>query len=280
MKKRPIVLAAVSDTHCGSTIGLCPDPGPRLDDGGVYQPSPGQRWLWTRWLDYWSFVASVVRRERADLHVLLNGDLRDGVHHDSSQLVSTNEEVQAYVATEAFNVMRALKPSCINVVRGTEAHTGPSGSAETALARWLNAERDPETDSWSSWHLRKRYHGWLVDAQHHGRVGGRPWTKVGAVASQAVEIAAELVDAGLESQIPDIAIRSHRHVFVDSGMGNHRTRVIQLPAWQLKSGFVHKVSPASLSDIGGVVFVFRDAKEVPEVLVKRWRYDPPAIRVA
>ena len=41
----------LGDTHCGSTVGLCPEEGLELDDGGWYQPNKAQHWLWANWLD-------------------------------------------------------------------------------------------------------------------------------------------------------------------------------------------------------------------------------------
>ena len=33
------IVVCVGDTHCGSTVGLCPPEGLELDDEGLYLPS-------------------------------------------------------------------------------------------------------------------------------------------------------------------------------------------------------------------------------------------------
>jgi hypothetical protein len=53
---------------------------------------------------------------------------------------------------------------------------------------------------------------------------------------------------------PDVAVRSHRHVYGDS-FDAYPTRVVQTPAFQLKTAFGHKVAANSIADIGGVIFV-------------------------
>ena len=63
--KRPVVLAITSDHHTGSTLGLCPPEGVRLDDDGSYKPSRAQLWLWANWLDYWKAVAAIRDQHKA-----------------------------------------------------------------------------------------------------------------------------------------------------------------------------------------------------------------------
>ncbi len=54
---------------------------------------------------------------------------------------------------------------------------------------------------------------------------------------------------------PDIVIRSHLHQYADSGTNYETIRVLATPAWQLITGYVHRLQPGSLADIGGLIFV-------------------------
>ena len=54
------VIAIASDLHCGSTIGLCPDTGIELDDGGWYEPSNAQKWLWEEWQNHWDYGLKLI----------------------------------------------------------------------------------------------------------------------------------------------------------------------------------------------------------------------------
>lgn len=253
MTSKPIVLAVVSDVHAGSTVAVCPDEGVRLDDGGRYTPSKAQLWLWQCWNDYWRAVAQTVKREKAELYVVYNGDATEGDHHGSGQIISKNPEAQLYVTQRVFGLPKALGPVRQFMVRGTEAHVGPSGASEEALGRWLGAERDPETKTWSWWRLRLVLHRSLVDCLHHGRAGQRPWTEQNIVALLANQIFLEHARRG--ERAPDLAIRSHMHKHADSYHACP-TRVVQTASFQLKTAYVHKVAPESLADVGGIIVRF------------------------
>ena len=223
-----------------------------MDDGGTYAPSKPQLWLWEKRTEFWDAVDRTRREEKADLWVGLNGDAVEGDHHGTSQIISKNPDAQHYVMTRVFGEITKLKPSRLFVIRGTEAHTGSAGSAEEALAKQIGAERDPETSNWSRWRLRLNVNGLLVDFQHHGRFGARPWTRQNALSALAFQIWSEHALAGLRH--PDVAFRSHLHQYGDSENA-YPTRVVQTPAWQLKTAHAHKVAAESISSVGGIIMV-------------------------
>jgi hypothetical protein len=246
--KKPVVIAISSDHHTGSTLGLCPPEGVRLDDDGAYKPSKAQAWTWNKWEAFWREVRATRDALKADLWNVYNGDLAEGDHHGTSQIISRNPEPAAYVSDRVFGVPLELGPARQFVVRGTEAHVGPSGATEEAWARRMKAEKNPETKTWSWWHLRFAVHGVRFDFQHHGRVGTRPWTKMNVVSALAAEIFYEHARCSIPH--PHLAIRSHRHQFADT-YDAHPTRVISTAAWQLKTAHAHKVAPESIADVGG-----------------------------
>lgn len=264
-RPRPIVAALVGDLHCNSTVGLCPVDGVELDDGGRYRPRPHgiQAWLWANWLDYWQRVQRVAAVEGemagngqpARVWVVLNGDLVEGLHHRSTQVISANLEVQHRIAMACLAIPAALSPDRWFVIRGTEAHVAPSAQHEEAIARELGAVVDPETGRSSWWHWVGEINGTLVDVAHHGNMGRLPWTRGNLVGRTAAELLFEAVRIG--HRPPALAVRSHNHRRHDTGAGNAPTRVMALPAWQMSTAFGHRVAPNSLPDIGGAIGVFR-----------------------
>lgn len=251
----PVTILLASDTHCGSTVGLCPPEGPRLDDGQVVEPSKAQRWLWQCWTDLHTRAYATRRRHGGPLWVILNGDLVDGPgHHGTTQSMSNHPDAQAYIASETFKVTQDLKPERLFVVRGTEVHTGTAGNVEEGIAKSLGAERDPETHLWSRWHLRLRVHGRLIDAQHHGKGLGRlPHTKQNGANALAWRVWQVYAERGLEP--PALVVRSHLHQYADSFSAHRRTRGLFLPSFQLKTAYVHKVAADEIADVGGVIVV-------------------------
>ena len=281
MSKRPvIVLAKTGDQHVGSTLGLCPPEGVRLDDGGEYRPNKIQQWLYENWDNFWhARVQETVRRHKAQLYVLFNGDARDTVgpgHHGTTQVITANEESQAYLTDRVFGVVRALKPAKAFFVRGTEVHVGPSGSSEEALARWFGAVRNPETESWSSWHWRFRIYGKLIDATHHTSMGNMPWTEQNAAIRLAATVMMEY--ARRKEVAPDLVVRSHVHRTADSFKA-YPTRALILPCWQFQTGYAYRVNPNRLPDIGGAITVIApDGQSETEMIV--YPPDPPTIHEA
>jgi hypothetical protein len=90
--------------------------------------------------------------------------------------------------------------------------------------------------------------GVLINAMHHGRVGGLPWTRANPLAALAIRLALSCAHV----RCPDIAIRSHRHQTADT-YDNYPVRVIALPAWQLGTEFGNRLGIVELADIGGVI---------------------------
>lgn len=198
-------------------------------------------------------VKDLSANRNADLWCVFNGDLFEGgAHHGTTQIISSNPEAQAYLADRVFGVPRSLGPAHTFILRGTEEHVGPSGASEEAFARFIHAEKNPTTDRWSWWQLRLKPHGLLIECQHHGRMGQRPWTESNVVNLLAAQIFYE--HARRDREYPRIAIRSHRHRFADSGTA-HPVRVIQTPAWQLKTAYAHRVVPEAIADVGGIVIL-------------------------
>jgi hypothetical protein len=250
--KRPITIAITSDQHANSTLAAVPPEGCVLDDGGKYQPSAVNSWIWDCWTNYWERVAQHVKYLDAELWCVFNGDLVEGTaHHGTTQVVSSHPEPQAYLADRIFGVPRSLAPQRTFVVRGTEAHVGPSGATEEAFARSIRAEKDHATGRWSWWQLRLAPHGCLIDCAHHPSIGGNlPWTQPQAVQRLAFLVFSHHAVRGMPH--PKLVIRSHRHVTGDS-YDAYPTRAIITPAFQLKTAYAHKVAADSIADIGGIV---------------------------
>lgn len=271
------LLVVVSDIHAGSTVAVCPPVVP-IDDGGEYHASKAQLWLYERWRMFWERVAREREAFGGNLAILINGDLVDGDHHNTPQIVSRNGNAEADVFFALAEDFIRLGPSEVFVVRGTEAHVGKSGAKEESLAKGLAARKvpvvpDEEVGTLSSWHRCIELEGVKIDAAHHGRMGQQPWTKHGIVHRDAAAILFEY--ANDDQRPPDLAFRSHNHRIADTGYGC-RVRLIATPAWQLKTAFVHRIAPNSLADIGGVL-AWLEEGERPRVEIVDYRPARPAM---
>ena len=244
------IWAIVSNLHCGSTLGLCPPEGIQLDDGGWYTPSIEQKELWLKWEEYWDLVKAEVKKGDR-LFIALNGDIFDGDHHGTAQIVTKNlASVQHEIALATLKPALALSHHGIVVIRGTEAHVGASGAYEERLARDLEAVPNPVNGTRSHWHFQADSNGTIIDFAHHGSVGKLPHTRSNPAKTLAMKITQAAVRYGIA--IPDLAIRSHAHQEADT-YDDFPVRVIQTRGWQLSTAFVHRIAAGSLPEIGCLI---------------------------
>lgn len=251
-------LVVVSDIHSGCRLALCPPEGITLDDGGTYKPSSFQKKLWKYWRIFWDeFVPEAVKGE--PYGVVINGDATEGNHHGATTQISQNLGDQIEIA---FKVLDPIAKKCKGkfwLIRGTEAHVGPSAVNEELLAKRLGAVPNKE-GQYARYELWKNVGPKLVHLLHH----------VGSTGSQAYEATAvhkELVESFVESARwrrvpPDVIVRSHRHRHIettiatgDDGHNTGRATAVVTPAWQGKTPFAWKVPGARLStpQFGGIV---------------------------
>lgn len=276
MSERTVVIGAFSDTHCGSTRGLIPKGGITLDDAGTYTPGREQRWVWDVWQAGWDHTARIIERERkisgddVDFAFVSNGDATDGNHHGTPEIFTNLEGYHIRAAAECFRVPMSLGPRWCWIVRGTEAHVGKAGGLEEGLAVALSRDGAPvvryddgEHKTWSWWHPLLEFNGQVIEFTHHGRMGQRAHTRGSYSRLYAFDVWAERKLR--DEEIPAIAMRSHCHLYEDSGPPHPTrpiTRVIQMPCFQLMGAYARRKSIESLPDIGMVVVVIRPDGEI------------------
>ncbi len=249
-------LVVVSDTHCGCRLGLCPPNPMPLDDGGTYFASAFQRKMWSMWEEFWGeWVPRSTHGEPYD--ICHNGDVIDGVHHNSTTQVSQNIEDQLEIARAVLiPVIRQCREAGGEYyhVRGTGAHVGQSSVYEEMLAKSLDAKPNAE-GQYARYDIWKRVGTALVHLMHH--VGTTSSSAHEASAVNA-ELTAEFVEAARwRQEPPDFVVRSHRHrsIAVDLDSAKGYAAAIVTPGWQGKTPFAWKVAGARISmpQFGGIV---------------------------
>ncbi len=258
-----IIVAAVADLHIGSTVALCP-PRIRRDDADEYRASKAQLWLWQCWNAYWDQIEAWQRELGGKVYFVCNGDLVEGEHHGNTQLWSANQADWARATLDVLERPMALA-SNLFFVRGTEAHVGPAGCLEEGIAQIVSERvgprlaKDPQsgTASWNE--LQLDAGGVLFDFAHHGPMGRLEHTRLNALGRVAVQMELEALQGGY--RVPDVACQAHNHRRGDSG-DTYNIRVVAMPAWQLRTHFVRRITRSKLSDIGGIAFLCEGGKYV------------------
>jgi hypothetical protein len=244
-------IVVISDNHGGDRLGLCPPGGVRLDGGGKYYNSGLQNKLWEHWLFFRNqWVPHVTKREPFIL--IHNGDALDGNHHNATTQISHNLCDQNDIAYASLKPL-VDKAAAYYHVRGTEAHTGPSGAEENRLARRLGAIQDCE-GNFARWELWLSLYGHLCHFTHHIGTTGSSSYEATAVGKEMVE---NYVESGRwGSRAAQVIVRSHRHRFYETRHYSDKGLAISVvtPAWQLKGPFVFRTQ-ARMSEpqIGGIL---------------------------
>lgn len=243
---------AISDTHFGCRLGLCPAEGLDLDDGGHYEPSDNQKKVWGYWLNFCNvWLPRTLHKEKFVL--IHNGDVVEGRHHSVTTQISQNLADQLRLAKLVLSPL-VEKASAYYQVRGTEAHVGQSAELEEILAQELEAIPTKEGRH-SRWELWLRVGRGLVHFLHHIGTTGSVAYETTAVNKEIVE---EYTEAGKTRQIPpDIVVRSHRHRFslVDVGEEMGSGISVTTPGWQLQTPLTWRSPRGRVSppQFGGIV---------------------------
>jgi hypothetical protein len=286
MNRTVIVVSA--DKHSGSTMGLMPSAPYELHDGGTYTPSPLQKILWQQYDECLDFVKE--QRKKSRLIWIENGDVCEGIHHQSTQLVCPRVETHENIASEIFDyTFKKLKFSGDDLafmVAGTEAHASSGNQSENRVANDIECFTPQFTESsgkptrfvWDK--LLFNVNGVGFDITHHGSsVGGRAWTTENGMYNRVKSFYFETLNdihSGVERELPRYWVRSHLHQFVQAtydGQCGSITGIVT-PSFQFKTGFGKKVAGDRLSDIGLIVFVVEaDGSHKMIPLMARYKQD-------
>lgn len=249
-------LIVVADLHVGSTVAVCP-PRTNLDDGGTYEASRGQAWLWRCWQDFHKQAESETAGCRRIL--VVNGDaLEYDAKARSHQVITRNKATIQSITAQVLEPALSYVDGCI-IVRGTEAHTGKSATGEEELANDItNIIPDTERGTASWWQVRSTVEGVRVDIAHHARMSNIPWAEKSAALKLVTIARTRYLEQGQTP--PDVFIRAHVHRYSDSG-ANYATFGLTLPCWTLASSYTYTIGAENcLADVGGVVIKCEDGK--------------------
>lgn len=233
-EERPLILA-ISDIHCGSTIGLMPL-RMQLYDGNVIEANRFQRMMF----GWWEECLAEFDAYRADREfwLVLVGDLMEGVHHGSRQVWSVN---MIDHATAACGLVQPIadKAEKTFIAIGTECHTRDD---ESAVGKIIGAEVCPDSGK-HAWDVVILDVGkWRCHFRHHMTTTSRVYLEGSGL---SIELGNEQLSYTRRRQRPpDICVRAHRHRF--GVYRDESSMFIAQGAWQGLTRHAHKVVPGAL----------------------------------
>lgn len=183
-----------------------------------------------------------------DVFALLLGDLTEGKHHDTIQVLTDDIDAHAELAIEVLTPLLQHVKGCA-FVRGTPAHGNGTRLERKIALHFSNRGLVPGEFSPTHPVFKREVFGKLINAAHHTRGGTTRRLRKAAMLTLLERATMQALRDGVP--VADYYLRGHTHFFTDTE-GEYKARGIAVPCWQLPTEFVNKISPDSLPDIGAV----------------------------
>ena len=260
---KPIVGAiVVSDLHCGSSVGLWPD-GFETKTGNKIGLGKNlhQKWLWQCWQD--AVKKGIKHFGKDPFALLLNGDLLEGRHHGTDQIVSADCLDHANAAIEAIRPLKE-KAVATYLTAGTECH----------VKDWEKYICDKIEGKWCGDKGLIEINGTLIDMAHHMPTSSRAYLEAGAMSITMGNARQNYSRVG--HRVPKVYLRGHRH---SGGIFNDGNGIFMVtPAWQLLTRYAHKVVGDAICRPGIGILDWRGCELGELPATKIIQYEPKETR--
>jgi hypothetical protein len=242
-KKQSVTkIVVISDLHIGSTLAMVPE-GFITHDGAEVIPNAASRWLNECWTEFNEWIDAQVGAQPFVL--VINGDLIEGKHHSTTEIISSEIEDQIEAASMILNPL-ARRAEKVFIVDGTHCH---GSGHEHRVGTLIGAEVNPDTKRCTFPRLYLESGNHVVLCKHHIGTSTRSWTEASQLSSHLAE---ERIQAAMNKMpMPDVMCVAHRHkfgIFEDS----HGICVVT-PPWQFATKHARKVVPSPTVRCGGII---------------------------
>jgi hypothetical protein len=254
-------VAFLNDLHVGHPFAVCPATW-TLHDGNPFTPNPLQHIIRSHWLNCWDWIADL--RQGGRLVVVTVGDLIEGLHHDTTQVITsridTQEDMAVGLLEEGLARVKFTRGDKIRWITGSPAHDGPGAASVERIARRVMDNTEDGRLSQERW--RGRVDDILFDVAHHPGAGpgSRAWLYGNAFQGWLRSLYFTALESG--APVARYVMRAHRHTFmrrtVESYTGDTVMTGFLLPGFKLKDEHVYLRAADALSSIGMVAVVIRD----------------------
>jgi hypothetical protein len=256
----PLLNLVLSDTHCGGDCALFP-PEVELEDGTVIGHGRNKRlkWLWNCFLEMQTRFKAI--RDGDPYILTLNGDLIEGIHHRTEEVVSAKIMEHLTVAYVALgDLIRGAER--VIVTRGTECHVR---DLENVLCKEFGIAKAKDVQQYT-------VHGTLVDARHHMPVTGRKHLESSALGIVMANCISNMTRAG--HPVPKVFLRGHRHT--GGAYDDGENMIVVNGAWQFLTRHGNKVVTDSIPRASAHVLDWRHCPKNSLPALHRMYYTPPA----
>lgn|SRR5574343_428594 len=254
------VVAVCNDLHVGSPFAVSPARW-LMHDGNVFIPNELQETILAHWCSSWTKIG--ILRKGARLVILVLSDVIEGIHHETTQVITSRIDTQEAMAVAVIeSAMQIAKfnnrSDRIYFVTGTPAHDGMGGQSIERVAR--NVLDLDANDGTRASHdiLRLSVNGVRFDATH--KPGSGPGSRAHTLGNAFHGWLRSLYFSALEEgqTPPRYVLTAHHHQYLRRDVHATRGHValtgIICPSWKVKDEYIYRVAPFALSSIGMLAF--------------------------
>lgn len=250
IKTKSRLILQLSDLHVGSVVGLWPE-NFTANEGFTIGQTVFQKWLWQCWGDMTEWAAKIIDDEPFDL--VLNGDLVEGIHHKTTQVMSADVGDQSTAVLQVLDWL-CSKAANVHLVKGTECHTR---NDEIRLGKVLGGSRDTTTGQHAWDVLDLEMNGTLFNFAHHIPATTKSYLEAAAHSSALGALTHCRARTG--KRVPMVMARAHRHRHGVWNDGNQISAICG--AWQGLTRHGFKVVPDAVPQPSAIIYDTRNTEK-------------------
>lgn len=235
-KNKKAMILVVSDLHTNSRTAVI-NPKSKLE-GNISVPySPRQAKIYQKMNEGIDFLKKVADNLGVENKlVVCNGDGLDGVHHQSPEYITSDEDDQVTLAQDVLINFKRFSESFI-FTKGTSVHTGKNSEREKLVAKEFGAIRNNDGERvWEK--VQFDLNGTFFDIAHHtNRPGRTPDTFYNPFFKSLNAVVDD--NPGKKKYV---VIRSHIHIYSSMTTDNRKT-FITTPSLQGATNYIYSFNP-------------------------------------
>ncbi len=249
------IILAITDTHGGSSVGLCnPDTILKRPNGDINPAlSESQKFLWEVY--EWGIRETFKLAGDDEVLVIHDGDITQGIVFNEESLTNAIAD-QIQIAFANFQpIMSRDNVKHLRIVTGTPVHEMGENSAPILLSEMMKLKY-PDVDIRLVNHELINYGGIDIDVAHHGASRGyRVWLEGNQLRFYLRNIMFNEILAG--NKPPELVLRGHYHTYRVEylEMMDNKSWIILLPSLTLMDNYSRKVTRSEYRNEIGVVAI-------------------------
>lgn len=251
------IVAVISDTHAGNSLGLCsPETELQDDQNQIVHPTLNepQKYLYDLYSKGIQDCVNLAGKD--EIAVIHDGDVTHGNKY-VEEVIGTRIADQFFIAV--YNLLPWLNlknVKTMRLIKGTGAHSFGEGTADILVSKMLRDKT--KKDVRSLYHGLTSFFGVTFDCAHHGPPAGkRSWLSGNEARYYLRSLMSDEIQSG--NKPPRVVLRGHYHSFVketlwmDTYLGMVESTICIIPSMCLLGDHNRQATKSSYKMTNGMI---------------------------